>query len=323
MSERSAIQWTQATWNPVTGCDRVSPGCAHCYAAKMAARLKEMGNARYQKDGGSASGLGFGVALHPDLLDLPLRWKKPRMIFVNSMSDLFHEEVPDDFIDRVFATMALAPRHTFQVLTKRPTRMHDWSLRTLSGAQREHLVFDSALLTLRHQWRKLGRVAWPGWPLPNVWLGVSVENQRWADERIPLLLETPAAVRFVSLEPLLGPVDLRCWLPPFGAGWTDRPNLSWAICGGESAGPAKRRLVEWCGCTYSLGRGGRCSPLQDCDDCGGAGWQSKPHALEWVRNIRDQCVAAGVPFFFKQWGGPRPKAGGALLDGREWREVPA
>ena len=196
----TGIQWTQEVWNPTTGCDRVSPGCDHCYAMTMAKRLKGMGQAKYQRDGDpKTSGPGFGLAVHPDALDLPLHWLKPRKVFVNSMSDLFHDSVPDEFIGSVFDVMARTPRHTYQILTKRHGRMRsllnrwakdDWTWRRYDGL-------------------------WCGpvkGPLPNVWLGVSVEDQHWADIRIPVLIETPAAVRFVSAEPLLGPIDLSRWL---------------------------------------------------------------------------------------------------------------
>jgi len=313
-SGKTAIEWSEVVWNPVTGCDRVSPGCAHCYAAKMAVRLKAMGQARYQRDGGPASGPGFGVTLHPDLLDLPLRWKKPRMIFVNSMSDLFHDEVPDGFIDYVFATMALAGQHTFQVLTKRPERMQEYVGNRTAENERGASF-----------WRLVeGQGYRPAWPLRNVWLGVSAENQRWADERIPLLLDTPAAVPFVSCEPLLGPVNLGTLVYHFpGPGHTA---IDWVIVGGESGamstrGGPERALVERCHDrrppTYHLHVDGHDIGHRVC-----TGWRPKAEALEWVRSLRDQCVAAGVPFFFKQWGGPTPKAAGALLDGREWREMP-
>ena len=295
------IEWTDATWNPTTGCDRVSPGCANCYALDLAARLKAMGVAAYQKDGGRASGPGFGLTLHPDRLDLPLRWRKPRRVFVNSMSDLFHEDVPFDFIDRVFGIMLTAGRrngHTFQVLTKRSERMREYVTKIWPG----NALGEAFARTF-----------------PFVWLGVSVENQHWADVRIPVLLDTPAAVRFLSCEPLLGPLWLRPgnWIPPLGGGpkvnvlhpeLSLRPSIDWVIAGGESAGPAKRALVE----RWQEGIG---------PDAGWE-WVPKAQSLLWIQNIRDQCVAAGVPFFFKQWGGPRPKSGGRLLDGRTWDEFP-
>lgn len=283
MSNGTTIEWTEATWNPVTGCDRVSEGCDHCYALTLAKRLKAMANPRYQRDGDPRrSGPGFGVTLHEDQLELPLRWRSPRTVFVNSMSDLFHDKVPDGFIARVFATMAIGQRHTFQVLTKRPGRMASLVGRGYFQGLVSSLVLD------RYTWTDVSRLE-PGvfrWPLPNVWLGTSVENQRWADVRIPKLLETPAAVRFLSCEPLLGPIDLDdLW--PRTVHRSDYVNkIDWVIVGGES-GPGAR-----------------------------------PIDPEWARSIRDQCVAAAVPFFMKQWGGRTPKAGGRELDGRTWDEMP-
>jgi protein gp37 len=255
MSDKSAIEWTEATWNPVTGCDRVSEGCDHCYAQTLAKRLKAMGSPRYQRDGNSrTSGPGFGVTLHIDQLTLPMRWSTPRTVFVNSMSDLFHDDVPSDFIVEVFRTMAATPSHTYQVLTKRPGRMASLLARWHSSSELRDLV-----------------------ELPNVWLGTSVENQRWAAVRVPKLIETPATVRFLSCEPLLGPIDLEMALP----------HLDWVIVGGES-GPG-------------------CRPMDP----------------DWARSLRHQCKASGVPFFFKQWGGRTPKAGGRKLDGRTWGEMPS
>jgi protein gp37 len=253
MSVGTGIEWTEATWNPVTGCDRVSEGCDHCYALTLAARLKAMGNPRYQQDGSArTSGPGFGVTMHTDKLKEPLRWRRPRLVFVNSMSDLFHDVVTDDFIWDVFATMGATPHHTYQVLTKRPGRM----------------------ASLLRRWSTEGALD-P--PLPNVWLGTSVENQRWTDVRIPRLLATPAAVRFLSCEPLL---DLLTVGDAIGL-------IDWMIVGGES-GPGHRFVDP-----------------------------------TWVRALRDECVQAEVPFFFKQWGGRTPKAGGRELDGRTWDQMPA
>jgi protein gp37 len=204
VGDASSIEWTEATWNPVTGCDRVSAGCDHCYALTLAKRLKAMGNPRYQVDGRpETSGPGFGVTLHWDVLALPSRWRRPRAIFVNSMSDLFHPEVPDDFVAAVFAEMGRCPRHTFQILTKRPKRM--------------------AALVSRIQ---------PD-PLPNVWLGTSVESERVID-RIDALRRTPAAIRFLSLEPLLGP------LPGL-----DLDGVDWVITGGESGAHARPVDPAW------------------------------------------------------------------------------
>ena len=277
------------TWNPTIGCTRVSAGCEHCYAEKRAYRNAAMGNADYagltrKHADGSINWTGE-VRMLAKRLEQPLRWKAPRRIFVDSMSDLFHESVSDAFIADVINIMVRCPQHTFQILTKRPERMQ----RLLSN-----LAHNSAILHI------------PFWPLPNVWLGVSVEDQAAADERIPLLLDTPAAVRFLSCEPLLGPLDLTTPWYRLSQG-----NIHWVIAGGES-GPGGRWLVE---------------PFRVEQDQAIDGqrtwWEPKPAAIDWVRSIRDQCQAADVPFFFKQWGGPTPKAGGRLLAGREWNEFPA
>ncbi len=259
MADKTGISWTSATWNPVTGCAKVTQGCKHCYAERDWARLAHLP---------AYEGRAFtDVTCHPERLDQPLRWSKPRMIFVNSMSDLFHEDVPDEFIDQVFAVMALAQDHTFQVLTKRPERMLAYLTERAAGG--------------RHVWRAGQQIKMPGgrekpapgWPLPNVWLGVSVENQAAADERIPLLLQTPAAVRWVSCEPLLGSVDLREVVMPDGDTLGtylhndgEQAGLDWVVVGGES-GP-----------------------------------KARPMHPDWARRLRDQCEDARVPFFFKQTG---------------------
>jgi protein gp37 len=232
---RSEIEWTESTWNPVSGCTKISQGCKNCYAERMAKRLQAMGNRNYVN--------GFAVTLHPHMLERPLQWKTPQRIFVNSMSDLFHERVSLTYIRRVFAVMKAASWHTFQVLTKRAARLEE--------------VADS--------------LAWPA----NVWMGVSVEN---ADVtfRIDHLRRTPAAVKFLSIEPLIGP------LPAL-----DLSGIDWVIVGGES-GP-----------------------------------RSRPMQQGWVEEIRDRCLAASVPFFFKQWGGVRKSHAGRELDGRTWDEYPA
>ena len=252
------ISWTNKTWNPTTGCDQISPGCDHCYALTLSKRLKAMGSAAYQRDGDPrTSGPGFGLTLHPDRLDQPLRWRKPRRIFVNSMSDLFHDQVPDAFIARVFAVMAAAPQHTFQILTKRHARMrsllsHDRWLVQVADAGAPYGLDLPTLLDRQ-------------WPLPNVWLGVSAEDQKWANIRIPALLDTPAAVRFLSAEPLLGPINLHAW--PHGDPAEDGfHRLDWVIAGGES-GPGAR-----------------------------------PMDVAWAWDLLNQCDAAGVPFFLKQTG---------------------
>lgn len=230
----STIEWTEATWNPVTGCDKISPGCKHCYAERMAKRLQAMGQPNYAA--------GFELTLQPQMLEHPLQWRRPLTIFVNSMSDLFHAEVPLEFIQRVFDVMRRAHWHRFQVLTKRADRLAELD---------------------RH-------LEWP----PNVWMGVSVESRKYLP-RIDELRRTRAAVKFLSLEPLLedlGPVDLA--------------GVDWVIVGGES-GPGARGMEA-----------------------------------EWVRRLRDQCVAAEVAFFFKQWGGTRKKSAGRRLDGITWDEMP-
>jgi len=232
----TSIEWTRGAdgspgmvWNPTTGCDRVSSGCDHCYAMTMAKRLKGMGSAKYQTDGDPrTSGPGFGVAVHNDALTIPLRIRKPRRIFVNSMSDLFHDGVPDDYIAQVFAVMAAAPQHTFQILTKRHARMR--SLLT-NDTFRESVFLANNL--------DQGDILGDRWPLPNCWLGVSVENQQWADIRVPALLNTPAVVRWISAEPLLGPVHLlNPWL-------TATRRLDWVVTGGESGPGARPAHPDW------------------------------------------------------------------------------
>ncbi len=224
----SAIEWTQETWNPVTGCTKVSPGCRHCYAERFSERFRGVPGHPYEP--------GFDLTLRPERLSKPLGWKKPRRVFVNSMSDLFHEDVPDEFIDRVFVVMSLAQRHTFQVLTKRAERMREYcsspeTLGRIVADTAEVLDgIDNAVVAISHHEDGFQGIRWP-----HVWLGVSVEDQKRADERIPLLLETPAAVRFVSAEPLLGPVD-------FGEALDQ---IDWVIVGGESGPGARPMDPEW------------------------------------------------------------------------------
>lgn len=266
------IEWTEKTWNPTTGCDRVSPGCDHCYAMTLAPRLKAMGSAKYQRDGDpKTSAPGFGITEHPDVLGEPPRWRKAARVFVNSMSDLFHDGVSDEFIARVFAVMAATPQHTYQILTKRHGRMRSF-LRDICRCGSGHA--PSIHLRSAMDWASTPRSPTyvPGlepslyhritWPLPNVWLGVSAENQKWANIRIPALLETPAAVRFVSAEPLLGSLNL-------ASEWSD---LDWVIVGGESGGGHRTM------------------------------------ALEWAVNLVNDCRALGIAPFVKQLGsahGPR------------------
>lgn len=234
MAEHSAIEWTEATWNPVTGCTRVSPGCAHCYAETFAERWRGIPGHPYEQ--------GFDLRLWPSRLELPLEWRRPRRIFVNSMSDLFHEGIPEDFIAQVFNVMVRADWHVFQILTKRPERMAELA----------------------------PRLPWPD----NVWMGVTIENNRWV-ARADLLRTVPSAVRFISAEPLLS-----------GLPGLDLTGIDWLIAGGES------------------------------------GAKHRPPKVEWFLDLRDRCIAERVAFFFKQWGGRTPKAGGRLLDGSEWSQMP-
>lgn len=251
MGQKSAIEWTESTWNPLTGCTKISPGCKNCYAERMALRLKAMGQPNYAN--------GFTLTLHERLLMLPLQWRTPQTIFVNSMSDMFHTEVPDEFIVRAFEVMTKASWHNFQVLTKRSSRL---------------LQLDP-------------RLSWSS----NIWMGVSIENEGYT-ERIDDLRETGAAIKFLSLEPLLGPLEN-----------LKLEEIDWVIVGGES-GPGARAIK-----------------------------------FEWVKSIRDQCAAASVPFFFKQWGKkefnpdvedptiskehPHHAKGGCQLDGQVYRGIPA
>lgn len=260
MGDRSAISWTDSTWNPVTGCTKVSPGCDHCYIDRCPPFRME--GRRFNGDGPGAT---TGVRLHPDRLDQPLRWQRPRRVFVNSLADLFHDDVPLEFIVGVWAVMALSGHHTFQVLTKRPARMRA----VLSRPDFALLVSAQCLPLLKVRAGEHLEVPLDvTLPLPNVWIGVSVEDQPRADMRIPLLLSTPAAVRFLSCEPLLGPVDVDYagLLASSQSGSLTIPRVDWVICGGES-GPGAR-----------------------------------PMHPDWARSLRDQCHAAGVPFLFKQWG---------------------
>jgi protein gp37 len=289
MAETSTIEWTDATWNPVTGCTLVSEGCRHCYAAQLAAtRLKNHpsreGLARLNAQG-EAKFTGE-VRLNEQWLDEPLRWKRPRRIFVCAHGDLFHEAVPDEWIDRVFAVMALAPQHTFQVLTKRPERMRDYMARR-DNRDRVPALDYAVLMACTGRWSTPAIDLRGGWPLPNVWLGTSVEDQATADARIPALLDTPAVVRFVSAEPLLGPVSL-----------VDRDPIRLAT--GVDARPENRVYVSL---LRGWGLGPHRRPGLDWVIVGGeSGRNARPMHPDWARSLRDQCVAAGVPFFFKQWG---------------------
>lgn len=252
----TGIIWTNETWNPMSGCVKVSAGCKFCYAEAIAEA----------KRGTAAFPVGFDLMLRPHKLREPYRLKAPSLIFVNSMSDLFLEQIPDSYRDQVFDVIADTPQHEYQILTKRPGEMLRYSLRR---------------------------------PFPqNVWAGVSVENQSAAETRIPTLLQVEASIRFLSIEPLLGPVGLSSWI---AAG------LHWVIVGGESGTQVTSKPAGRERALVSL-EAGR--------------WVPKPEAVEWVRLLRDQCVAAEVRYFHKQWGGPRPHSGGRLLDGRTWDEMP-
>jgi len=268
MSQKTSIEWTDTTWNPVRGCSRISEGCRNCYAEQIAARFSGRGGPfQYFADRFQPGSKWTGkVELIESKLQEPLHWRKPRKVFVNSMSDLFHENLPDEAIDRIFAVMALCPQHTFQVLTKRAKRMR----RYFAGPVRNR-VTDTMNVMPAHAYTVL-----QPWPLPNVWLGVSIESRAHLD-RADWLHQTSAAIRFLSLEPLLEDLD--------GISGYLR-GIDWVIAGGES-GPGAR--------------------LND---------------PAWFRSIRDQCQAARIPFFFKQWGGVHKKDTGAILDGREWREFP-
>lgn len=293
------IAWTDETWNPVSGCTKVSKGCAKCYAERVWSRLSAPGQ--------PYAGRRFiDVQCHPERLDMPLRWKKPRKVFVNSMSDLFHEAVPDSFIDQVFAVMTIAKRHQFQVLTKRPERMRAYMLRLSKSAA----ILDHAARTLGFTFKFLGQYM-VTWPIPNIWLGVSAEDQAAADERIPLLLETPAAVRFVSYEPTLGPLDLRnihqggnCWINALTGDWS-----AYNPIGVNFTKPASWKHLDW------LIVGSE------------SGSKARSYDLDWFRSILHQCRAADVPLFVKQI--TRPSYGSKIpfeswprdLQIREWPRV--
>lgn len=323
MVDHTGIEWTDETWNPVTGCSKVSPGCAHCYAEEL--------TKRYAKAWGvpglpwTPQNAAENVILKPRKLDEPLRWRDPRMVFVNSMSDLFHEQIPDSYIDLVFAVMAAARHHTFQVLTKRPERMreyvtarHNRDLRLTWESLKTHSSEDT---DRRGKLRELvaGNSPVPVAVLPNVWLGVSIENRQFV-RRADLLRDTPAAVRFISAEPLLGPlVCPECkghGSIPVPGGGAACPNLCADGSGASTFGPSLDLTnIDW------LIAGGESGPRHRAVD------------VAWLRDLRDACLAespyprpgalAGRPaFFFKQWGGATAKSGGNELDGRKWLEIP-
>ena len=331
---KTNIEWTGHTWNPLSGCTKVSDGCKNCYAEKMANRLQAMGAKGYEN--------GFAVTLHPDKLDEPLRRKKPTMYFVCSMGDLFHESVPFEFIDRVFQVIALCGgKHTFQILTKRPKRMNEYfesrsnfAVKVASAAAdiMENVKVDRIGLYTRDEvgddidtyasvmaFTQVVEQKRFNFPLKNVWLGVTAENQEEADRRIPVLIDTPAAVRFVSIEPMLGEINLQKLHHKMVNGAPSYPcnepylfDIDWVIVGGET------------------------------------GTNARPMHPDWVRSIQKQCEEAKVPFFFKQWGEYKTlpqgksvtgykshfwedgrqavqvgkKQAGHLLDGVEYREMP-
>lgn len=263
MASASNIEWTDVTWNPSTGCSKASSGCKYCYAEILSARLKAMGSERYEK--------GFEFTIHWDKIEEPLSWKKPRKVFVNSMSDLFHEDTTMEFIRQVFTVMMATPKHQYQVLTKRPEKMAEM----LKELEAEGVYTPSA----------------------HIWLGTSVEDARvWS--RVDALREVPAVIRFLSCEPLIGPLPEDM----------DFTGIAWVIAGGESgvhlwkeSARARRALVDVSGNT----------------------WTPREERVCWIRAIRDACREQKVAFFFKQWGGATPKAGGRLLDGQTWDQYPA
>jgi protein gp37 len=278
---KTNIQWTNETWNPITGCSKVSPGCAHCYAESLSLRYG------WSKQPWLPQYAAENVVLHPERLEYPIHWRKSRMVFVNSMSDLFHEQVPDEFIAQVFRVMLETPRHTYQILTKRPERMLAW--------RRDFWPVWSRDLPMKYMGVRL--------ELPNIWLGVSVENQHWADVRVPLLLQTPAAVRFLSCEPLLSPVDLTRWIRAYQPEEAARDHARWE--GPFYTSPSlPLTTIDW------VIAGGESGP------------KHRPMDLDWARSLRDQCQVAGVSYFFKQVGGATPKSGGDLLDGVQWHQMP-
>lgn len=283
MSSKSKIEWTDTTWNPVTGCSKVSPGCKNCYAERDWARLSAP-----RKKPNIYTGRKFtDVQCHEKRLDQPLRWRKPRRIFVNSMSDLFHEDVPDEFIHQIFAVMVLAPHHIFQVLTKRPERMLEYLRSIQDDIKDTHLWVDEAG-GITGSPCAAAAAENRNWPLSNIWLGVSIEDQETADERIPLLLQTPAAVRWLSIEPLLGPINIIDTVNQYDrerCGLQDDPLAAALLNQGIRDGNA-----------FAIG------PIDWVVVGGESGPKARPMHPAWVRSLRDHCQVASVPFFFKQWG---------------------
>ncbi|TIT24447.1 MAG: phage Gp37/Gp68 family protein [Mesorhizobium sp.] len=330
MADHSSIEWTDATWNPITGCSIVSPGCVRCYAMKLAGtRLKHIDSRKGLTRETAIGPVWTGeVRLNEQWLDQPLRWKQPRRIFVCAHGDLFAENVPDEWIDRVFAVMALAPQHTFQVLTKRAKRMREYVNGTRSSVpflgrmplERIHLEAsghmegDGGFMdTLKRHGNVYSLYCSVPWPLPNVWLGVSAERQQEADDRVPELLATPAAIRFVSAEPLLGPIRFDrigefldtfedCGGHPDPHWPATSQDATWlnALVGrmqAEARDPYGKRLGD-----IDVGLRHEGGKLDWIIVGGESGQNARPMHPDWARSIRNQCAAAGVPFFFKQWG---------------------
>lgn len=332
MADKTHIEWTDATWNPITGCSIVSPGCTNCYAMKLAGTRLQHHPSRAGLTVASKAGPVWNgkVRLNREWLTQPLEWKKPRMVFVCAHGDLFHEDVPDDWILDVFTIMAIAKQHTFQVLTKRPERMREFLSRPDEGLL-------EAIYANWYSFDGGAREVW-SWPLPNVWLGVSVEDQKRADERIPVMLETPAVIRWVSAEPLLGPLNLNSMRG--GTQWIGGQRG----CGGtHSHGGRAGEIIHGAMHRFDPSvahhhHDERCAPGLDWVVAGGeSGKGARPMHPDWARSLRDQCAAAGTPFFFKQWGSYAPlrgadlpdtmfratkKIAGRLLDGMEHNAMP-
>ncbi len=312
MGDRSAIEWTDATWNPITGCSVVSPGCTNCYAMKLAGtRLRHHPSREGLTSPSKAGPVWNGkVRLNEAWLAQPLGWKRPRRIFVCAHGDLFHEAVPYAWIDKVFAVMALAPRHTFQVLTKRSRRMRDY---LSDPAVLDRLA--AAILALRTDDRPVGPLPHldPGarwFPIPNVWLGVSAEDQARADERIPNLLNTPAAIRFLSAEPLLGPLRLNDLTADGDSEMDALAPRAWReeIEGWRGSSDTwEADFLDWFELHQMPDPAKPMHPTLDWVIAGGeSGPDARPMHPDWARSLRDQALAAGVPFFFKQWGEHSP-----------------
>lgn len=340
MGDKTGISWTDATWNPVRGCSRISEGCRNCYAERVAARFCKPGQPYHgfaqivaprdllDRVGGRRNGWTRKIDLVPEHLADPLRWKKPRRIFVNSMSDLFHESLTNEQIAAVFGVMAAAPQHTFQILTKRAQRMREWfdwvadqgAIDVCPREAWQHLADPEGPSAIDAALERASRNGRPTtWPLPNVWLGVSVENQAAADERIPDLLATPAAVRFLSCEPLLGPVDLEHVRHHLGG---ESYETGSCLEGNDGFGlSAPRERIDWV--------------IAGCESGPGA----RPCEVQWLRSLRDQCKEAGVAFWLKQavetlgehvtaraGGTSKRKPGGIIelpyLDGVQHAEMP-